>query len=468
VPTFNYSTITAAQALAITTGDTLVIDQGPANATTVFFVAGTGGASDTINLNVGATTVSFGVGLTNATISYADGSRLFVGTPGNDAPAVFPASSDGMYGGAGNDTLMGGDGTNQLQGNQGNDSLVGGAGRDVIYGGQDNDIIRTGASANAVGIQNFAQGNRGDDILIGSATDSDILLGGQGNDLIGASGAGQGQVIVPGYTFYFNPVGATGGGDDFIIGNLGNDIIFGGAGNDDLRGEDGDDFISDSGGRNLIDAGAGNDGIVAGGTSTVVAGVGNDIVLFNGGTFNVTLGDGDDITGSVATSGADACTLDGGAGNDAITATDGADSISGGLGDDAINSQGGADTMSGGSGVDIFQFQGAKNPTTFATLDIITDWSAEDRLSYFNGANASLPAATPSTYVEATVADYEAALAFANNQIAGGAINYAAVQVGGDVYVFCDSLGDNGTADTAVRLVGRSLADISATNIVRT
>ena len=56
-----------------------------------------------------------------------------------------------------------------------------------------------------------------------------------------------------------------------------------------------------------------------------------------------------------------------------------------------------------------------------------------------------------------------AALSFANGQIAAGQ-NYVAVQVGADVIIFADSAGNDGTADSAVMLVGRTLADIAFGN----
>src|SRR4051794_36468253 len=131
--TYDFATIAAAQALALTASDTILINQGAANATTVLFIPGQNGAADTISLSVGATTAIFSAALSSATITYADGSRLFVGTSGADNPVAFGSTSDGMYGGPGADTLNAGNGTNQLQGNQGADLLIGGTGRDVIY-----------------------------------------------------------------------------------------------------------------------------------------------------------------------------------------------------------------------------------------------------------------------------------------------------------------------------------------------
>lgn len=443
MPTFTFSTITAAQALAFTASDTLNIDLDSANTSTVLFVPASGGNPDQITLVAGGRSVTFSTALSAATKTYADGSSLYVGTSGNDAPAAFGATNDGLYGGAGSDTLNGGDGTNQLQGNQGDDVLRGGAGRDVIYGGQDNDQIFVGASASG-GSTNFGQGNRGDDTVNGSAVDTDTLLGGQGNDLIGATGVG-----VPNADgFYTSPTGGTAGGDDFLNGNLGNDTIYGGSGSERIFGEDGNDAIFSGGGRDTIDAGAGN-----------------DLVAFTGGNL-VLLGDGDDLGADFNQIDTAGSTVDGGAGNDGIAGGAGSDSLVGGSGDDTIDGQRGADTVAGGTGSDQFQFYSTEARMAQANLDRIIDWSgAEDRLYFENGnSSVAVGGGTAGNYFEGTAADYAAALSAANAQIAGGVVNYVAIQVGADVFVFVDSNTNNGVADSAVMLVGRSLTDIAFNN----
>ena len=69
-------------------------------------------------------------------------------------------------------------------------------------------------------------------------------------------------------------------------------------------------------------------------------------------------------------------------------------------------------------------------------------------------------------YTEITASTYDEALAAAGGLIAAGTINFVAVQVGADVVLFVDTANNNGTADDAVVLVGRTLADISSANIV--
>jgi len=89
VATYNFSTITAAQAQGFTAADTLLVEQGSASATTVLFIPGTLGAGDTISLTVGTRTVVFAPGVAGAAKTYADGSKLFIGSQGNDAPGAF-------------------------------------------------------------------------------------------------------------------------------------------------------------------------------------------------------------------------------------------------------------------------------------------------------------------------------------------------------------------------------------------
>ena len=456
---YTFTTITAAQALALSGSDTLLIDVGSGSETSVAYGVP---AADQITIVAGGRTLVVGLGATLTPISFAGGGRLFIGGTGDNTFAG-GAASDGLYGGQGADTLTGGDGANLLQGNQGDDVLTGGAGADIIYGGQDNDRIAVG------GGNNFAQGNRGNDTISGSTTGNDTLLGGQGNDLIGATAAGG----AGDFGIFSNPIGASGGGADFLNGNLGDDIIFAGLGDDTIFGEDGNDNLNDAGGRNQIDGGVGNDTIVAGGSGTILGGAGDDVVGLlqsvagaGGRTVLVQLGDGNDVMGPLGnTNATDRFTIDGGAGNDNFTGSSGQDILNGGDGADTIDSQGGADTLTGGAGSDQFAYYGGETSTVLAQLDSIIDWSAEDRL-YFQNGNTDLPsgAGTALNYSETTAGDYAAALSLANAQIAGGTVDYVSVQVGADVFVFADSQNNNGTTDSAVRLVGRSLADISFSN----
>ena len=91
-------------------------------------------------------------------------------------------------------------------------------------------------------------------------------------------------------------------------------------------------------------------------------------------------------------------------------------------------------------------------------LDQVTDWQTGDSLT-FGGATGTI-----TNYLESSATDYAAAQTFANAQINGGVVDYVAVQVGTSVVVFADSGNNNGTAEDAVVLVGRTLADIDFGN----
>jgi Ca2+-binding RTX toxin-like protein len=156
-----------------------------------------------------------------------------------------------------------------------------------------------------------------------------------------------------------------------------------------------------------------------------------------------------------------ATTLSGDAGNDTITGTLGGDTISGGTGSDVINGRGGKDIMTGGEGPDRFNFNTTESNVTAGLGDQITDWSSEDTIS-FN----LLGAATGTTYVETVSSDYASALGIASNAIAGGTIDFVLVQIGVDLVLFADSNNDNGTADTGVVILGKTLADIDFTNVI--
>ena len=138
-----------------------------------------------------------------------------------------------VVGGAGNDTIAAVAGTNDLRGGEGNDSLLGGSGFDSL------------------------NGNKGDDTLIGVSQVGDWLLGGQGNDLIDATGAS---------------------GHDSINGNIGADTIMGGPGGEMLRGGRGDDVITGGAGADWLSGDRALNTLTGGGGADIFhAGPGTDV-----------------------------------------------------------------------------------------------------------------------------------------------------------------------------------------------
>ena len=298
------------------------------------------------------------------------------------------------------------DGSILFVGGAGADTASGTAQGDGLFGGAGDDSLSGGPGADVL------QGNQGGDYLDGGAG-NDTIFGGQGDDSITA-----------------------GGGANFVNGNLGNDTITGEAGSaNTLLGGQQNDLLIGGAGADLLNGNLGDDTISGGG--------GADAIFGEAGNDRITLGDG----GSTA---------DGGSGADTITGGAGADTIIGGLG---------ADDLRGGGGADRFQFSAGHSGTTEGTVDRILDWAGGrsggpvDQIDFIG-----LAAATPTTYLELTASSFGAARALADGQIAAGN-NYVAVQVGADVVLFVDSGNNNGVADDALILVGRTLADIDYTNI---
>ncbi len=196
------------------------------------------------------------------------------------------------------------------------------------------------------------------------------LFGGAGNDAISS---GSGNDLLFGQA-----------GNDVLLGKGGNDLLFGGAGNDTLTGGDGDDQMFGEGGDDRMIWNPGDD------SDLMEGGDGTDTAEINGGnggeTFSVTangsrvrfdrldpapfsvdigtteklvvnMNGGDDhfsATGNLAS--LISLTVDGGAGNDTIRGSNGADTLLGGDGNDFIDGQQGNDTVFLGAGDDVFQW----------------------------------------------------------------------------------------------------------------
>ena len=173
-------------------------------------------------------------------------------------------------------------------------------------------------------------------------------------------------------------------GNDTVTGNAGNDSLSGGAGNDTLTGGDGDDQVFGENGNDLMVWNPGDD------TDLFEGGADIDTALVNGGTgaevfsvtangtrvrfdrldpapFSLDIGTtehlvvkangGNDFfsaTGNLAA--LIQLTVDGGAGNDTILGTNGADTLLGGTGNDLIDGQQGNDVAFLGAGNDTFQW----------------------------------------------------------------------------------------------------------------
>ena len=219
---------------------------------------------------------------------------------------LFRFTNDTFYGAVGDQSVNGGSGADLIYGDAGDDTLDGGVGDDRLYGGDGNDTL-TGFSGD-----DTIDGGDGDDTLIGFSG-NDTIDGGAGNDSI------------------------DGGADD-------DTYMF----SDSLGAAFGDDTLSDSSGNDslMFDAAFGDDLTVTlgagAGAGTIASASGN--VNLAADIENFTLGSGADNFDGTAVVGTGR-SVDGGAGDDTIVASDFDDTLIGGAG---------ADELFGGAGNDVF------------------------------------------------------------------------------------------------------------------
>ncbi|WP_146108647.1 calcium-binding protein [Chromatium okenii] len=339
------------------------------------------------------------LGKTTATLTIADNDEMGSFTLPVDSRSYdfeFPLTPepDLMQGSAGPDKLLGLTGNDTLSGNTGNDHLDGGDDNDVLSGEDGDDYLLGGNGADtldgAAGKDSLDGGAENDNLSGGS--ENDLLVGGFGNDTINGQvgddsiDGGEGDDALEGWD-----------GNDRMQGGFGNDAINGHYGDDIIDGGDGNDSLTDGAGSDLLIGGTGNDSLWANsgsngqGNDTLLGGDGDDTLgngyLLDGGSGNDVIsatdygwytgagatllgGDGDDtISGYLKydaarknyVSGgegndkidmADTCLVYGDAGNDTIYGSNGNDTLSGGTGDDSLTSDAGADSLNGGAGAD--------------------------------------------------------------------------------------------------------------------
>ncbi len=195
------------------------------------------------------------------------------GACGNDT--MYGGTGDDiMHGQDGNDVMSGGDGNDQMLGEDGNDSMDGGTGNDCLLG--DSGIIvasinngkcqttlavpanKLSAAINVKGTINWCvrliSCNGGNDTMMGGLGD-DVLHTGPGNDIaLGDSGTVSAKGVVA-----LTP----GGGNDALFGDSGCDRMYGGDGSDHLYGGVGGDYLDGSAGVDTVFGGPGQDTLVA-------------------------------------------------------------------------------------------------------------------------------------------------------------------------------------------------------------
>jgi Ca2+-binding RTX toxin-like protein len=229
-------------------------------------------------------------------------------------PTVANTSLIQVFGQGGNDTLTLNEANGALPkanlfGGAGNDTLIGGSGGDMLFGQAGNDVLL---------------GKGGADFLFGG-TENDTLTGGDADDQVfGESGNDR---------MVWNP------GDD-------TDLNEGGAGTDtvEVNGGNGDEqfTVTANGTRVRFDR-------INPAPFSLDIGTSENLVLnANGGN------DSFSATGNLAA--LISITVDGGAGNDTLLGSNGADVLLGGDGNDFVDGQQGNDVALLGAGNDVFQW----------------------------------------------------------------------------------------------------------------
>lgn len=275
---------------------------------------------------------------------------------------------DTLLGGSGNDVIIGGTGNDDLRGNSGDDLYVyyRGDGQDTITdtGGTDDIIFGEGITADQVGFKRSGTyvtvviyGEGDEDNTFSYEFDDYIIMTDWGSDTqnrIGDLRFWDGSVI---RVVNYDNGSLQGAGDDLLersgtsrywdSGGSGNDTLKGAGNGDRLVGGTGNDVLlgspaitsegafantsvyGDGSGKDYLDGGEGNDSLTASyGSNTLVGGAGNDTLR---------AGQGPGAVGDI---------LDGGAGNDTIY-TYNYDVIAGGTGNDTIRRSTGTYTDSG-------------------------------------------------------------------------------------------------------------------------
>ncbi len=252
---------------------------------------------------------------------------------GNDADnLILVGGGDTAYGFGGDDSFQLDDAPALVDGGTGVDTIAGFTSSRLIDltsdGVAETQFTTNGVNVNlqtrrledgwgnvgvVIGIENLG-GSEYNDVLTGSTADND-LWGYEGDDII-----------------------AGGAGNDDIEGHEGDDTLRGDVGDDNLFGATGDDILNGGLGADLLDGDEGVDRVSYAGATAVTVDL--------------------DIVGAQNTGGAGIDTLvsiedlEGGAFNDTLNGSAGANLILGGSGNDTINGRGGADILNGQLGND--------------------------------------------------------------------------------------------------------------------
>lgn len=254
------------------------------------------------------------------------------------------------------DNTMGGlDGDDRLEGKEGDDFLNGGNGNDTLIGGVGNDIYVVESEFDLI----IEAANEGTDTVwshhtwatIGTNIENLKLIGGGFQEGYGNSGAN----TITGSDFS-NFLGGL-DGNDSLAGMGGNDTLNGGSGSDTMVGGTGDDlYVVESSGDVVTElSGEGTDTVWSHLYETTLWSNVENLVLIGGGAQNAA---GNSLANSITGNAFDNL-IDGGSGNDTLDGGAGSDWLIGGPGSDVGYGGDGDDRLDqiedawGGAGHDI-------------------------------------------------------------------------------------------------------------------
>jgi VCBS repeat-containing protein len=292
------------------------------------------------------------------------------GTTANNV-VIGAESGTVLNGDGGNDLILGGTGDDVLNGGTGIDTLYGGMGSDTYVfnlGDGTDTIIEMNGDTGTDTLQ-FGDGIRAGDLDIFMDGDKLVFAHINGKDRLTvanwfgsfADGAHRLDTVTfaDGAMLQLDALQLGSGGNDTLIGTSNSDILMGGAG-DDILISDGNDWLNGGSGADSMTGSIGDDIYVvdnAGDTVIELEGEGNDTI---DARVSYTLGDNVEnmrLMGASSLSGT-GNELDnlitGNAADNLLQGMDGSDTLIGNAGNDTLDGGLGADIMTGGTGSDTY------------------------------------------------------------------------------------------------------------------
>jgi len=260
-------------------------------------------------------------------------------------------------GGLGDDTILGSNGIDLLRGGDGNDFIDGQQGNDVAFLGAGNDVFQ------------WDPGDGSDTVEGQDGTDTMLFNGSNIGEIFEVSANGErvrftrniATIVMDLNDVESIDLNTLGGTDTVIVGDLsGTDLVEINVNQAGTLGGTAGDAAADT---VIVNGTNGNDiiDIFGAGTSVAVVGLSAQVNITNSEGANDALvvnalGGNDGVTATTLPAGVIKLTIDGGAGDDTLLGSQGADVFLGGAGDDFVFGDNGNDVAFMGADDDVFQW----------------------------------------------------------------------------------------------------------------